>query len=46
MNCIKSISSSASSNDLTEAEIEPSISQIRSCFGPKYPIPNKKIRKK
>ena len=46
MTSIKSFSPRASSEDLTEANIDDSISQLRSCFGPSNPISSKKIKSK
>ena len=44
MTAIKSISPRASTEDLTIKNIEDSLTQLRKCFGPKYPISSKKIK--
>ena len=44
MVAIKSVSPSASNEDLTPENVENSLTQLRKCFGPKYPISSKKIR--
>jgi hypothetical protein len=40
---IKSVSTRASSEDLTNTMIADSLTKLRSCFGPKVPIHNKKV---
>jgi hypothetical protein len=44
MTSIKSIDPSASSEDLTAEQIEDSLTQLRNCFGPKFPISRKKLK--
>ena len=41
---IKSVSPRASSEDLTAEKISDSLTQLRSCFGPKKPTSSKKIK--
>ena len=44
MTAIKSISPRASTEALAAEMIEDSLTQLRDCFGPKYPISSKKIK--
>ena len=44
MVALKSVSPRASSEDLTAKNIENSHTELRKCFGPKYPISNKKLK--
>ncbi|KAK5669306.1 hypothetical protein QVD99_003706 [Batrachochytrium dendrobatidis] len=44
MTAIKSVSPRASSEDLTDTMIADSLTQLRECFGPKFPIQNKKAK--
>ena len=44
MTAIKYISPRASTEYLTVENIEDSLTQLRKCFGPKYPISSKKIK--
>ena len=44
MTSIKSVSPRASSEDLTAEKIDDSLTLLRSCFGPMYPISSKKVK--
>ncbi|OAJ40753.1 hypothetical protein BDEG_24453 [Batrachochytrium dendrobatidis JEL423] len=45
MTSIKSVSLRASSEDLTDTMIADSLTHLRSCFGPKFPIHSNKVKK-
>ena len=44
MTAIKSVSPRASSEDLTNTMIDDSLTKLRTCFGAKVPIQNKKAK--